>query len=316
MAEPVEYTAIRVATLRGDMKIPFDVYIKVGSKHILYCRAGESFEGVRLERLRSKRLLKMHVSKADEIAYAQYLEQNLDSAYSDKPPRAMSIRAEVIQGFQQAATEDFFDDPLDEFTYKHLRSSAQRFVEFLETEPEGIKALLQIKNPDNSISQHGVTVATLAVALVIECGLREGTQVHMFALGCLLHDMEHYLTGANVGRPLAEFTPAEMAIYREHPLAAARRLQSVTFLDQIVLNVITQHEEVMDGSGFPKGLREREMDPLILIAGLANTYDRLVTFERLAPKDALKKLLIDNLGLYPLDHIKALQRILKRLQLI
>ena len=313
MAE--EYSAIRVATLRGDMKIPFDVYIKVAGKYILYCRSGDSFEGIRLQRLRAKRLRKMWVKKADEVAYEQYLEANIDSAYANKPPKTMDIRAEVIQGLQQAISEDYMDDPLDEFTYKHLRSSVQRFSEFLEREPAAIKALLKIPNTDQSISQHGVTVAALAVALTIENGLRDGTQMHLFAMGCLLHDMEHLHTGLDVGRPIKDLSAEELVTYKEHPIAGGRRLQSVTFMDQIVFNVITQHEEKMDGSGFPKGLREREMDSLIMIAGLANAYDRLVTFNGMEPKDALKELLIKNLGLYPLPFIQSLQNLLKRLQI-
>jgi hypothetical protein len=46
-----EFTSVRVSTLRGDLRIPFDVYVKVAGKFILYCRSGSSFEGVRLERL-------------------------------------------------------------------------------------------------------------------------------------------------------------------------------------------------------------------------------------------------------------------------
>jgi HD-GYP domain-containing protein (c-di-GMP phosphodiesterase class II) len=311
-----EYTPIRVATLRGDMKIPFDVYIKVAGKYILYCRNGSSFEGERLARLRAKKLRKMYVAKADEIPYQQYLESNIDSAYANSDGKAMDIRAEVIQGFQQAAAEDYFEDPLDEFTYKHLRSSVQRFTEFIEREPAAAKAMLEIPNVDQSITHHGVTVATLGVALAIEAGLREGIQLNLFAMGCLLHDIDHFFTDTNVGRPLSQFSKEEMTAYREHPLNGAHRLQGAKFIDQIVLNVITQHEEHMDGSGSPKGLRDKDMDPLVLVAGLANAYDRLICFEGLQPKDALKELLIKKLGVYPLPHIQALQNVLKRLQIV
>ncbi|MGZ3722165.1 MAG: HD-GYP domain-containing protein, partial [Bdellovibrionales bacterium] len=109
-----KYTPIRVASLRGDLKIPFDAYIFVAGKHILYCRKGSSFEGKRLERLKAKKLKKLFVKPEDEIPYRQYLEQSIDTAYNAKGP--IEMRAEVIQGFQQSAAEEFMEDPLNEFS--------------------------------------------------------------------------------------------------------------------------------------------------------------------------------------------------------
>src|ERR1700682_5240686 len=94
-----EFTAIRVATLRGDIQIPFDVYVPVAVKYILYCRAGSSFEGKRLDRLKAKKLKKMYLRPEDQIPYSQYLEQSIDQAYS-KSDKAIELGAEVIQGVQ------------------------------------------------------------------------------------------------------------------------------------------------------------------------------------------------------------------------
>jgi HD-GYP domain-containing protein (c-di-GMP phosphodiesterase class II) len=89
-------------------------------------------------------------------------------------------------------------------------------------------------------------------------------------------------------------------------------LQGAKFLDQLVLSIITQHEEHADGTGFPKGLHEKDMDPLVVIVAMANAYDRLICFAGRSPKDALKNLLIDKLGAFPLPVLQNLQAILKR----
>lgn len=311
-----EFTAIRVATLRGDLKIPFAAYIKVGEKYILYCRQGASFEGERLERLKAKKLKKMYIREEDEGAYGQYLEESIDAAYSNKSGKALELRAEVIQGFQQAAAEDYMEDPLSEFSYRHVRSSVQRFTEFLEKEPAGVKAILQLKNPDQSITHHGVSVAALAVTMTLDTGLREGQPLHLLALGCLLHDIEHFFTEVPLSRPLPTFSVEEMKSYKQHPMNGAHRLQGAAFVDQLVTSIIAQHEEHMDGTGFPKGLYEKDMDPLVIIAATANAYDRMICFEGLTPKDALKSLLIEKMGIYPLSHLQTLQKILKQHQLV
>lgn len=306
---------IRVSTLRGDLKIPFDVYILVAGKYIHYCRAGESFEGKRLERLKAKKLKKMFIRKDDDIAYRQYLEQSIDTAYKDSG-RDMQTRVEVIQGFQQATAETFIEDPLDKFSYEMARSSVQRFTEFIETNPEALKAVLELKNTDMNIIHHGFTVAAIAVAIAQEQNLRTGAPLHLLALGCLLHDIEHYHSDLKVGRPLSAFSKEELESYKSHPWTGAHRLEKSTFVDQLVMNIIIQHEEHINGDGFPKGLREKDMDPLVLVAATANAYDRLICFEGMNLKDALKAMMIDKLGTFPLPYLMSLQRILKKIRVV
>lgn len=313
MAEE-KMTPIRVATLRGDIQIPFDVYLHVAGKYILYVRRGESFEGVRLERLKAKKLKKMYVKPEDEIPYKQYLEESIDRAYKPGPP--IQQRAEVIQGFQQAAAEDYMEDPLNEFSYNHVKSSLQRFTEFLEHEPDGVRAILTLQNIDHSITHHGVNVAALSVAMVLETGIRTGHPLHLMALGCLLHDMEHYFNEFPVELPHDQLTPEQKEAYRRHPTSGAHRLQGAKFLDQLTLNIITQHEEHIDGTGFPKGLYEHDLDPMVIIVAAANSYDRLVSFNSMAPKDALKSLLIDKMGAFPLPVLQTLQTVLKHHHLV
>ena len=58
-----DFISMRVSTLRGDLKIDFDVYVKINDKMILYIRRGDSFEGPRLKRLREKKTKKNVYSK-------------------------------------------------------------------------------------------------------------------------------------------------------------------------------------------------------------------------------------------------------------
>lgn len=311
-----DFEAIRVSTLRGDLKIPFDVYVRVAGKFIHYCRAGDSFEGKRLERLRAKKLQKLYIRPEDEIPYAQYLEQSIEQAYDQKSSKAIEVRAEVIQGFQQAAAEDFMEDPKNESTYHHVRSSVQRFVEFLDRQPLAALPILSLPNTDASITHHSVNVATLTLMMARNSEFKESSKLHLLGLGCMLHDIEHFCSGADLTKPLTEMTKEELAVYRAHPKNGAQRMQGVTFVDQIVNNVIMQHEEYLNGTGFPHGLQEKQIEPVVLLASTANAYDRLVSFQRMIPKDAAKSLLIEKVGLLPLEHLKNLNGILKNFNLL
>lgn len=311
-----EFQSIRVNTLRGDIKIPFDVYVRIAGKYIHYCRAGESFEGKRLERLRAKRLKKMYIKPDDTIPYDQYLEQSIDAAYDTKSTKTLEVRAEVIQGFQQAATEEYMENPTSETAYNHVSSSVQRFVEFLEKKPLAALPILKMENIDASITHHSVNVATLTMLMAANSKFKDSSKLHLLGLGCMLHDIDHFTSGVDITRPLSSLSKEELAFYREHPTRGANRMQGVTFIDQIVTNVITQHEECFDGTGYPKGLIDKQIEPVVLLAATANAYDRLVGFQKMAPKEASKTLMIEKLGQLPLEYLQNLNGLLKTLNLI
>lgn len=311
-----EFIAIRVSTLRGDLKIPFDVYIKVAGKYIHYCRSGDSFEGTRLNRLKAKKLKEMFIRPEDEMLYEQYLQENIDSAYDEKSNKALEIRAEVIQGAQQASAEAYMEDPIDKDAYHHVKYSVQRFVDFLGKRPQAAHPILSLENTDLSITHHSVNVATLATMLAMNSKFKDLTKLHLLGLGCMLHDIDHFNREPDLSRPLTELSPEEFASYKQHPLRGANLIQGVTFVDQLVMSVIVQHEEHLNGTGFPRGLTEKEIEPMVLFAATANAYDRLVSFQKQNPKEAIKSLLIDKVGLLPLDLIQNLNSILKSLQII
>jgi HD-GYP domain-containing protein (c-di-GMP phosphodiesterase class II) len=311
-----DFHSIRVSTLRGDIKIPFDVYVRIAGKYIHYCRAGESFEGKRLENLRAKKLKKMFIKPDDVIPYDQYLEQSIDAAYDTKSTKTLDVRAEVIQGFQQAAAEEFMENPTSESAYHHISSYAQRFVEFLEKKPLAALPLLKIENIDCSITHHSVNVATLSILMASKSKFKESGKLHLLALGCMLHDIDHFTSNADLTRPLSALSRDELAFYREHPKRGANHMQGVTFVDQIVTNVITQHEECFDGTGYPKGLMGSQIEPVVFLAATANSYDRLVGFQKMTPKEAAKIMMLEKLGQLPLEHLQTLSGILKNLNLI
>ena len=131
-------------------------------------------------------------------------------------------------------------------------------------------------------------------------------------LGALLHDFGHYESGVALNRSTADFSKEESVIYKNHPALGSQKVQDKKHFDQTVLNIIAQHEECSDGSGFPNGLRESQMDPLVVIVASANALDRLITFEKIPRAEAVKKLMIDQVGRHPLNHIQLLGEILKR----
>lgn len=309
------YVPIRVSTLRGDQDIGFDTYVKVNDKFILYLRKGDSFEGERLQRLKEKKLRQMFILPEDEHNYRSYLTRNIDMAYDAKSGKSLPIRAAIIQGHQQSKAESVFDKPDDEFVYADAKDSVKKFISFLEQEdPHAIKAILDIENFDQNIAHHGVTVSTYALALAKKLKIKDPGKLQLLTLGALLHDFEHFHSSLAINRPLKDFNEAELEIYKKHPALGAAKVKDKKHFDLSVINIILQHEEYIDGRGFPNQLNEIKCDPLAVIVGSANALDRIITFENIPRAEAAKKLMMTSVGRHPLKHLQMLGDIMTELK--
>lgn len=311
------YVPIRVSTLRGDQKISFDAYVRVAGKYILYCREGDSFEGERLDRLISKRLLKMYIRPEQAPLYDKYIKENVARAYDASKGANLENRAQIIQGAIQACAEDLMEDLENEALYSITQEASARFFSFLKTEPEALKAIIEIKNEDYNVAHHGVNVSAVALAIAEEMGVAEERPMQMASLStaCLMHDLEHTYTPVTLSVPEEKLSSNERALYSRHCVNGAERIKEIHYYDKLIQQIVLFHDEKIDGSG-ALGKKEKELDPIIFIAATANIFDHLITQNKMTPKEALKNMLVEKMGILPLSCLKALQNVLKKTNLL
>lgn len=307
-AENINYVPFRVSTLRGDQKIDFNAYVRINEKYVLYVRKGDSFEGNRLTKLKEKKLKQLFLKPEEENLYRQYLERNIDMAYDKNSGKSITNRAEIIQGSQQSGAEEVFENPVSAVAYNSAKQNMEKFVTFLQTENEAFQSMMNIDNVDQNIAHHGVTVATFSTMLMQKIKF-DPKQINLVALGALLHDFDHHNNGLQINRPLSQFSAPDLAKYKLHPQRGADTVKDKRHFDPLVLKIILQHEECIDGSGFPKKLKEKDIEPGAVIVGVANALDRLITFEGVPKQQAPKELMIKRIGNYPLEYIKLLGEI-------
>ncbi len=309
----MSYVPIRTSTLRGDQKISFDIFLLLNEKFIPYIRTGDSFEGGRLTKLKEKKVKKLYITPGDEAKYREYIQKNIEMAYDPKSNQALENRASVIQGHQQSNTEAVMENPKDEVAYNTAKDGSSKLADFIMREEASLKAVLALENTDQNLAAHGVTVSSIAVGIAKRIGYVDPKNLQFLVLGGLMHDLGHYYNGLNIARSIADFTPEELAKYKAHPHEAAEMVRELKHFDQNVIQIIAEHEECIDGSGFPLKLVEKKINPMSVMVGLANAYDRMVSFEKTPSKDAIKRLVVEKIGRYPLAQINAMKAIVKEL---
>lgn len=150
-----------------------------------------------------------------------------------------------------------------------------------------IKALAQaIDARDHYTHSHSENVAKCAVVIAEQMKLST-KDIEMIREACELHDLGKIGIQDLVLSKPSSLTEEEWKQIRRHPETAAQILEPLTFLGDVI-EIIRQHHEHYDGSGYPQGLKGDEIILGARIINLADAYDAMRS-ARAYRKNALTK---------------------------
>jgi HD-GYP domain-containing protein (c-di-GMP phosphodiesterase class II) len=120
----------------------------------------------------------------------------------------------------------------------------------LEVTVEAFAAAIELNDPANG--RHGRRVAALAQAIGEELPL-SADQLDGTRLAALIHDLGSFKIPVEVLVKPGKLTAVERLLVQSHPEVAHQILQGIEFPWPIA-EIILQHHERIDGTGYPRGL--------------------------------------------------------------
>jgi len=108
-----------------------------------------------------------------------------------------------------------------------------------------------------------------------EYGL-DSRKMKALEFGSLLHDIGKIGVPDLILRKPAKLTEEEWVLMREHPVHGQQILRGIEFLEGAAL-VVGQHHEKWDGSGYPLGISQTEIDICARIFSVADAFDAITS---------------------------------------
>ncbi len=150
---------------------------------------------------------------------------------------------------------------------------------------------------EEQTGKHSKRVRELAVALAQELGLTSEEQENV-ATGAFLHDIGKIAVPDNILLKPGPLTDEEWAVMRTHSQTGYDILRSSQFL-QDAAQVVHQHHERWDGSGYPQGLEGEDICMGARIFAVIDAYDAMRServYRKAIPHAEAVKEIIDNAG--------------------
>lgn len=144
-----------------------------------------------------------------------------------------------------------------------LKSQAEQFLETATSFSNPLLALSRKPYKEGGLYRHVVHVALHSLALGQTLKFKP-EKLSTLCLAGLLFDIG-----------MMKIKGHEMSQIKEHPKIGASMLEKYPELPPEVIRAALQHHERNDGSGYPNGLKEKEIEPMARIVGLADTFCNL-----------------------------------------
>jgi putative two-component system response regulator len=139
-----------------------------------------------------------------------------------------------------------------------------------------INAMAQtIEKRDPYTAGHQRTVANLAKAIAGEIGLSQD-QIEGLAMAGVIHDLGKISIPAEILAKPGRLTPLEFGIIKTHPQAGYDILKPIEF-PWPVADIVLQHHERVDGSGYPQRIAGREILVEARILAVADVVEAMAS---------------------------------------
>jgi HD-GYP domain-containing protein (c-di-GMP phosphodiesterase class II) len=192
-----------------------------------------------------------------------------------------------------------------------LKKSFGKLEKLLEETIGAITTIVQKKDPYTA--GHQQRVSQLACAIGREMGLT-GEQIRVIRIASLLHDLGKVFIPAEILAKPGKLNQVEFSMVKSHPDADYQILKSIDFSCPIA-EIVHQHHERLDGSGYPSGLKG---DAILLeskVIAVADVVEAMVSNRPYRPApgvEAALKEIEDGKGrLYDSDAVDACIRLFR-----
>jgi len=192
-----------------------------------------------------------------------------------------------------------------------LRESYEKMQRAMDGIINALSTTVELRDPYTAGHQKRVTELAAAIAKKMNY---TDEMVKFLSIAGMLHDIGKLCVPAEILSKPGRISKKEFSILKDHPDEGYRILENINF-EYPVAEIIREHHERMDGSGYPRGLKGDEILMDARIIGVADVVESIASHRPYRPSLGMDFALDEierNKGvLYDADVVEACRKVIK-----
>ena len=258
--------------------LPFNVYLDInGSSFVHIMKAYEKLDRERLNSYIKKGVKSFLVPKTDRKSYIESVEA-LIPRITSKTGITYQETAQVMEELTEQTLLGIYEDGvLDELNVARAESIVKAYIGFLQTDKRVLFKFLELCREETYFVRHAISTSIFAILIAQADGQINERSSQIVGLGGLLHDvgmidLPHEIEGKD-----RQLTAEEWQIIQKHPSVGRDIAIQISNIPGEIIQVIEQHHESYDGSGYPYGMKSDWIFYPARVVALADSFSALTT---------------------------------------
>ena len=201
----------------------------------------------------------------EEIGKERYRDEVFAEAELNNARQSHREMAGLVREIETIVRED------KELRLDRVRKSVDTLVDSVTRNPDAYVWLTRIQKFDSYAYRHALSASVWATALGRELGLPRKA-LGALATGTLLMDIGNTALPRALLRKQGRLSHDEWTLVKSHVEHGVRILSAAPSTTVDVIDIARTHHERLDGSGYPGGLKGKQIPLLGQIAGIVDFY--------------------------------------------
>lgn len=265
--------------------------------------------GIRL----SGRMIEKLVDK--DVSYV-YIKDDMTEDIEVSSPIKEQVRVESVKKIKDTfetmkTSDDIAKSFIFDRTGEKMMGVVRNILREVQDHNEVISLLSDVFTYDDYIFTHSLNVTIYALALGSKLGLPP-RQLEELGFGAILHDVGKMLVPRDILLKPDKLSYPEYLQIQEHAEAGFNILRKAPTVPLVAAHCAYQHHERLDGSGYPRGLVEKDIHFYAKILAIADVFDAVtsnrVYRKAMLPHEGLEILYAGSGTLFDHDLIQAFRK--------
>ena len=161
---------------------------------------------------------------------------------------------------------------------EEVKTTVSECVKSIMHNPDALLWMGKIRQKDEYTAEHSLNVGFLAMTFGRHLGASE-EELNVLGLCGILHDVGKMKTPLDVLNKEGRLTAEEFQIMKSHPVDGRDILMNHKDVHHSAVDVCYSHHEALDGSGYPRGLKDSNISEITRMITICDVYDA-ITSER------------------------------------
>lgn len=241
---------------------------------------------------------RLFVSRTDHPIYSEHIVKQVDLVLLDSNLKEAEAADIFIRALHMRLT-DFIEQPVVP-VFEKLYNDLMVFTEFLWNDKHRIKLFMRRLYIKHTLAQHSLNTLFIGLWFLITKNEDNNIKRRVWdrsALGLILHDIGMSKIPSFILEKTTPLKNEEKEKILLHPLAGIKILQKLNLGFDEMTQAVMEHQERLDGSGYPGKLKEAQLSKFGKLCAVADSFAAMISnrpyAQALSPKTAAQLLAND-----------------------